>query len=151
MKGAGMAGKLKVALRSGGTIRPVGILVRSIDSEVVAKALGADKVVPSERVHGGPIGLHALRRELQARVRSTGGRPALDGATKIQKIPLKPEDWSRLEALAVHLSRQGVSATAGQVASVMVHRQLDFLGSVTTRARRVLRRRVRRRRASSSR
>lgn len=73
---------------------------------------------------GAPIGLHALRRELESRVRSTGGRPALDGATKIQKIPLKPEDWSRLEDLAARLSREGVSATAGQVASVMVHKQL---------------------------
>ena len=48
-------------------------------------------------------------------------------ASKIQKIPLKPEDWSRLEELASELSRRGVSATAGQVASVMVHSQLKRL------------------------
>ena len=146
-----MASKLKIASRSGGTIRHAGVAVRPVGSDVIAKALGADEVVPMEHVHGAPISLYALRRELQARVRSTGGRPSLDGATKIQKIPLKPEDWSRLEELAARLSRQGVSATAGQVASVMVHRQLDFLGSFTARHGRAARRHVRRRRAQSSR
>ena len=145
-----MAGKLKIASRSGGTIRPSGILTRAVDPEVVARVLGADDIIPTEGIHGGPISLHALRQELQTRVRSTGGRPALDGATKIQKIPIKPEDWSRLEALAVRLSRQGVSATAGQVASVMVRRQLDLLGLFAHQPR-ALRRRLRPPRAQSSR
>jgi hypothetical protein len=90
--------------------------------------------------HGGPITLHALRRELETRIRSTGGRPALEGATKIQKIPLRPEDWSRLEELAARLSQQGVSATAGQVASVMVHTQLESLGPSVARTVRGARR-----------
>jgi hypothetical protein len=81
-----------------------------------------------------------LRRESESRVRSTGGRPALEGATKIQKIPLKPEDWSRLEELADQLSRQGVSATAGQVASVLVHSQLEILGPSAMRHARTSRR-----------
>src|SRR5216683_2539040 len=119
-----MAVKLKITSRSAGTIRHVGTTARSVGPEVIAKALGAAEVVSRENVRGGPISLHALRLELESRVRSTGGRPALQGATKIQKIPLKPEDWSRLEELADQLSRQGVSATAGQVASIMVHSQL---------------------------
>ncbi len=73
---------------------------RTVRPDVIAKAFGAEEIVSRENVHGAPIGLHALRRELESRVRSTGGRPALDGATKIQKIPLKHEDWSRLEDLA---------------------------------------------------
>lgn len=135
-----MAGKLKITSRSGGTIRHVGAAFRSVGPDLIAKALGAEDVVSEGAVHGAPIGLHALRRELEARVRSTGGRPALEGATKIQKIPLKPEDWSRLEELAARLSRQGVSATAGQVASVMVHRQLELLGSAPARHARATRR-----------
>ena len=135
-----MPGKLKITSRSGATIRHAGAAFRLVGPDLIAKALGAEDVVSSETVRGAPIGLHALRRELETRVRSTGGRPALEGATKIQKIPLKPEDWSRLEELAARLSRQGVSATAGQVASVMVHRQLKLLGSSPARPARAARR-----------
>jgi hypothetical protein len=119
-----MAAKLKIMGHSTGAIRHVGAAARSLSPDAIAKALGSEQVVRMAKVHGAPISLHALRRELERRVRSTGGRPALEGATKIQKIPLKPEDWSRLEKLAARLARQGVSATAGQVASVMVHSQL---------------------------
>jgi len=131
-----MTGKIKVTSRSGGIIRHAGATFRSVSPDMIAKALEAKAVVSRGGLHGTPIALHALRRELETRVRSTGGRPALEGATKIQKIPLKPEDWSRLEDLATRLSRQGVSATAGQVASVMVHRQLELLGPSTARHRR---------------
>lgn len=140
-----MATKLKITSRTAGAIRHAGTAVRSVDPAVIAKALGAEEVASRENVHGAPISLHALRRALESRVRSTGGRPALEGATKIQKIPLKPEDWSRLEQLAARLSRQGVSATAGQVASVMVHDQLELLApSAARHARSSQRPRVRR-------
>jgi len=105
-----MGSKLKVTSRPASAIRHSGPAFRTVGRDAVAKALGAE-AVPREDVHGAPISLHALRRQLEIRVRSTGGRPSLEGATKIQKIPLKPEDWSRLEELAAHLSRQGVSAT----------------------------------------
>jgi len=137
---ASMATRLKIANRSAGMIRHTGAAVRSVGPDVIAKALGADEVVSREDLHSAPISLHALRLALESRVRSTGGRPALEGATKIQKIPLKPADWSRLEELAARLSRQGVSATAGQVASVMVHSQLELLAPPTTRHARTSRR-----------
>src|ERR1700716_4195142 len=124
MTEAEMVTKLKITSRSAGAIRHAGTAARSVRPEAISKALGAAELVSRENVHGAPISLHVLRRELESRVRSTGGRPALEGATKIQKIPLKPEDWSRLEGLANELARQGVSATAGQVASVIVHSQL---------------------------
>ncbi|HVT04154.1 MAG TPA: hypothetical protein VHL58_12370 [Thermoanaerobaculia bacterium] len=124
-----MTTRLKITSRSAGAIRHTGGAVRSIGPDVIVKTLGAEEVVSTKNVHGAPISLHALRRELESRVRSTGGRPALEGATKIQKIPLKPEDWSRLEELAARLTREGVSATAGQVASVIVHSQLELLAA----------------------
>lgn len=139
-----MATKLKITSRSAGTIRHVGVAAPSVGPDAIAKALGADDVVSRAQVRGAPISLHAVRQELQTRVRSTGGRPALEGATRVQKIPLKPEDWSRLEGLAAQLSRQGVSATAGQVASVMVHQQLELLGSSTVVHGRISRRPMRR-------
>jgi len=134
-----MGSKLKVTSRAASAIRHSGPAFRTVGPDAVAKALGAE-ALPREDVHGAPISLHALRRQLEIRVRSTGGRPSLEGATKIQKIPLKPEDWSRLEALADELSRQGVSATAGQVASVMVHTQLQRLAPSGTRQARATRR-----------
>ena len=127
-----MATKLRITSRSAGAIRHVGPVARPVRADEVARALGAE-IVSRDDVHGTAVTLHALRQELESRVRSTGGRPALEGATRIQKIPLKPEDWSRLEELADELSRQGVSATAGQVASVMVHSQLERLAPATTR------------------
>ncbi len=134
-----MATRLKVASSAARAIRHAGSVARSVEPEVIAKALGAE-IVPRDRVRGGPIALHALRRELERRVRSTGGRPALEGARKIQKIPLNPEDWSRLEKLAGEFSRQGISATAGQVASVILHRQLEGLAVVGVRDVRIARR-----------
>ena len=135
-----MASKLKITSRSAGTIRHSGGVFRLVGPNAIAKALGAQEVVSRENIHSAPISLHALRWELEARVRSTGGRPALEGATKVQKIPMRPEDWSRLEELAALLSQQGVSATAGQVASVMVHKQLQLLGSPAARRGRASRR-----------
>jgi hypothetical protein len=124
-----MESKLKVTSRSAGAIRHAGGTFRSVGPDVIAKALSADEIITRPSARGAPISLYALRQELGARVRSTGGRPALEGATKIQKIPLKPEDWSRLEELAARLAQEGVSATAGQLASVIVHKQLELLGS----------------------
>ena len=80
-----MAVKLKITSRSAGTIRHVGATARSVSPELVAKALGAAEVLSRENARAAPISLHALRRELANRVRSNGGRPALEGATKIQK------------------------------------------------------------------
>ena len=73
-----MVAKLKITSRSAGAIRHVGTVVRSVNPEAIAKALGAE-IVSRENVHGTPISLHALRRKLESRVRSTGGRPAQSG------------------------------------------------------------------------
>src|SRR3989449_9979022 len=108
-----MGSKLKVTSRPASAIRHSGPAFRTVGPDAVAKALGAE-AVPREDVHGAPISLHALRRQLEIRVRSTGGRPSLGGATKIQKIPLKPEDWSRLEELAAQLSQQGARQRLGK-------------------------------------
>ena len=74
-----MATKHKITSRSLGAIRHAGTASRAVSPDVIAKALGADEFVSRKRVHGAPISLHALRRELESRVRSTGGRPALEG------------------------------------------------------------------------
>ena len=129
-----MVKKLKITSPSVRTVRHIGATLPTVGADAITKALGAADVVRAD-VHGSPIALYALRQEIEARLRSTGGRPALEGATRIQKIPLKPEDWRQLEGLAAQLSRQGVAATAGQVASIMVHKQLEVVRAVSPRSR----------------
>ena len=58
-----MASKLKVTSRRASAIRHSGPALRTVGADAVAKALGAE-AVPREEVHGAPIILHALRRQL---------------------------------------------------------------------------------------
>jgi hypothetical protein len=93
---------------------------RRVDPLDVATALGAE---PLGSVQARPlVAVADLYRELAERLRSTGGRPALEGATRRQKIPLTDADWNELERLSERLS-----ATPGQVASVLLHQVLANL------------------------
>ena len=76
--------------------------------------------------------LAALRSELLARLRSSGGRPGLRGATRRPKIPVEPADWARLNKAARRLSREwGRSLTAGQLASQLLRDKLrEVLGTL---------------------
>ena len=61
--------------------------------------------------------LLSIGEEILARLRSTGGRPALRGADCKPKVSLRPADWDALKALASHISRvNGRSVTPSQVA-----------------------------------
>ncbi|MCO5169668.1 MAG: hypothetical protein M9894_25295 [Planctomycetes bacterium] len=91
-----------------------------MDPADVARALGAE---PVGRVDARAIpSMDGLHRELAERLRSTGGRPALEGATRRQKIPLTDADWNELERLSERLD-----ATPGQIASVLLHQVLANL------------------------
>jgi hypothetical protein len=128
-----MAKKLKISSPSSPRIRHSGATYRVVRSDEVQEALRAETFAYKQDVGAAPISLSVLREDILTRVRSTGGRPALEGATRIQKIPLAPEDWTRLEEIAAHLSREGSSATAGQVASLILHRQLEYLSATRSR------------------
>ena len=65
--------------------------------------------------------LGQLRLELAAGIKSRGGRPALEGTARRQKIPMTDADWEKLEALASALRVDGVHATAGQVGAQLLH------------------------------
>lgn len=100
--------------------RDVGARERHLDPEDLARALGAE---PVGRAETSPVfSMAGLHRELAERLRSTGGRPALEGATRRQKIPLTDADWNELERLSGRLS-----ATPGQIASVLLHQVLANL------------------------
>lgn len=100
---------------------------RRISAGAVATALGAAVLARAPRRTGSPADFVAIREEVFHRLRSTGGRPGLQG-TQPKKIPLSDEDWKRVERVVDHISEPGFKPSVGQVAGVLlsiVLRELD--------------------------
>ncbi len=89
---------------------------RGVDQAAFAEFMGAEPVarVPQG---GSPLSIAAVRRQLFESLRSAGGRPALEGTTRRQKIPMSDSDWQALADLARSLSQEGAAVSAGQVAA----------------------------------
>lgn len=100
-------------------------LARSVDPEKVAKALGAKEVKIDGEIGGSTPALFGLRQALYARLRSTGGRPSLEGAGERQKIPLIEGDWERLQEVAEMSRNEDFHPTPAQVASILLNQALD--------------------------
>ena len=113
--------------RSARRIRNQGAKHRRIEPGLVAEGVGSAsraETVPS----GSPPQLFAVRNELFSRLVSSGGRPALEGAVRRQKIPLTDADWDRLNQIAKALSSEDYRPSPSQVASTILHRWLaDFV------------------------
>jgi hypothetical protein len=90
---------------------------RSIVERLDAKAAGPTASAPL----GEPAVMVALRRQLVASLKSSGGRPALEGTDRRQKIPMSDADWAKVEQIARTFAADGVHVTAGQVASQLLH------------------------------
>src|SRR5687767_10693111 len=111
-----MTRRIRLSTKSAPRIRITTEPAKRIEPAEVAKALGAEPVsralfAPASH----PVGV-SLRQELQRSLRSTGGRPSLEGAERVQKIPLSDEDWEQLVALAEELREEELRPSAGQVA-----------------------------------
>jgi hypothetical protein len=74
-----------------------------------------------------PSPLTSLREHLAAALKSTGGRPALEGTARRQKIPMSDSDWAMLEELALGFRADGVHVTAGQVGAQLLHEAIARL------------------------
>lgn len=99
-------------------IRDIGLRSDKIDSETIAQALNAE-VVSTQDIHGSPITVYALRKEIGERLTSTGGRPGLAGNTRRQKIPISDQDWNELKHIAEEeLGSQSVSPA--QVGAMLI-------------------------------
>ncbi|MBS0540273.1 MAG: hypothetical protein JSR47_16010 [Proteobacteria bacterium] len=100
---------------------------RRVSAAVVAKGLGAEDVGSAPAEGKSPASFLAVREEAFHRLRSTGGRPGLEGAER-KKIPLMNKDWRMIETVASHISEPGFRPSAGQVASILltlVLREMD--------------------------
>ncbi len=85
----------------------------------VAEGLGAEVIEAGPAAAGSPANFAAIREEMFRRLRSTGGRPGLEGAGP-RKIPLTDTDWRIVERVAHHISEPGFRPSVGQVAGVLL-------------------------------
>jgi hypothetical protein len=92
---------------------------RRINPENIEEGLGAEQVglLPPS---GSPISAYALRQALFRRLRSTGGRPGLDGSDTKPKIPMRRSQWSQLQRLAELVQKNDFHPTPAQLASVLL-------------------------------
>jgi len=123
-----MVKKIKVIGKPAERIQDIGPAQRRIEPAEFAAAIGAEPCGP--RVVGDldPISLAELGNSLLKQLRSTGGRPALAGATEHCKVPLTPEDIAALEQIIAAIARQtGAKPSLGQITSVIVRTHLDLV------------------------
>jgi hypothetical protein len=102
-------------------IRDTGDAMPLIDPTDLAAALGAEIIPQIKLESGNPLSLYALRAEIFRRLQSSGGRPALEGATRRTKIPVSDQEWHDLESIAAAITQEGCTPSAGQVASVLLN------------------------------
>jgi hypothetical protein len=68
-----------------------------------------------------PEKLRSIGEEIVARLRSTGGRPAMRGASVKPKVSLRPTEWNTLKELAAQISdSSGRSVTPSQLAGQLL-------------------------------
>ncbi len=127
-----MPEKINVAGVKATRIRNTGPTQPRVDPAKVAAALGAEPLHVSAGKDPGPLSLAALGSVLIEKLRSTGGRPALVGATERAKVPLGEEDVERLERVAQVVGGfLGFRPSLGQVASVILSTYLADLMRTT--------------------
>lgn len=122
-------------------IRSTSKSVEQISPDEFARALGAERVSGSrttaaQKQHPGSSlpALAELKRNLEAALRSRGGRPGLEGTDRRPKVPMSDEDWRALEELAASMTRDDFAPTPGQVASGLLHDALARLRAPGYRA-----------------
>jgi len=93
----------------------------------IGKALGASRSLPVETEPHGPFGVVALAREIQARLVSSGGRPADSAPTLRRQVPIRKSVWRALQRRAALTSARGRRVSAGPLAALLVERGLERL------------------------
>lgn len=123
-----MAKKINTVGKKAERIHNTGPSLPRIEPSEFAASIGAEPCGERHSKHLDPISLLALGNELLKRLRSTGGRPSLEGATEQCKVPLRPEDMVALEEITNAIQQKTDSKPSlGQIASVILRIHLDLL------------------------
>lgn len=94
----------------------------------IAEALGAERIIPLERLPSqGPLDLLELRTEIRRRLRSTGGRPTDPNWDVRRLVPFRREGWQELERLAKACEKEGQHVSPSQLAALLIERGLASL------------------------
>lgn len=92
---------------------------RRLTDADVEQALGGEFIGAAPK-GGNALSVYALRNELFVRLRSSGGRPSLEGADVRTKVPMRKSSWEKLEGIAKAVETENFHPTASQVASVLL-------------------------------
>jgi hypothetical protein len=123
-----MARKGNIVGNALGGIDVAGQALPRVEPAEFAAAMGAEACDERHAKHLDLISLGELGNELIKRLRSTGGRPALEGATKRCKVPLSSGDVADLEKIIDAIeAKTGTRPALGQIASVILRAHLDSL------------------------
>ena len=108
-------------------IKDTGKTQRRVNTEIIAKALGAEDTGVEIDTKKGPISLLTLRHFLLGKLSSTGGRPRLRGTRKTRsKISFFDEDWEKIELLSrYYREEEGINVTSSQIASALIHAEVS--------------------------
>jgi hypothetical protein len=107
-------------------IKDKGAAKRVVNSELIAKTLGAEDTGVKIDTRRGPISLFTLRQILVDRLYSTGGRPGLRGTKKTRsKISFFEEDWKKIEKISKYYREDGINVTSSQIASALIHAEIS--------------------------
>lgn len=93
---------------------------KSIDTEFVRSSLGATVAGSSKG-----LDLFEVHQAMGRMLRSSGGRPTLDGAAGQAKIPKIEADWKRLADLVARSPKREHKPSTGQMAAVLLHLALS--------------------------
>jgi hypothetical protein len=124
-----MTNKIRLTEQTLPPIKDTTRILPRIDPSQVQQALGAEEAPAGLAAALAPLTLFAVREELVSRLQSSGGRPALAGTTRRAKIPLRDDEWEKLEALAAAIAAPGFAPSAGQVASVLLSLSLHAVAA----------------------
>lgn len=91
---------------------------RRISMPDVSQRLGADAEEAAPSAHGSPLSFLSVREEVARRLRSSGGRPGLEGAER-KKISMPARDWELAETYAAQMAEPGFNPSPGQVVGVL--------------------------------
>lgn len=98
---------------------------KHLTPEDIQKALGAERVIPIPGLPSrGPLDLLSLRREVQQRLKSSGGRRTDPSWAITRPIRFNLKRWEQLERLSEGLSEPHRKVSPGQLGAMLIEKAI---------------------------